>query len=63
MNHTLGLFGPNRRLWLLLKAFEKKPLGEALLLAQVADRFLTRSSSDPPLGPLLPITWISTGIH
>ena len=43
------VFGPHRRLWLLLKALKTKTLREALSLAQAADRFLTQPSSDLPL--------------
>jgi hypothetical protein len=52
-----------RRRWLLLKALETKPLREALLLAQAAEEFISRSGLPQP-ADLLPLSaWVSRSIH
>ena len=54
---------PYRRRWLLLKALETKPLREALLLAQAAEEFISRSGLPKP-ADLLPLSaWVSRSIH
>jgi hypothetical protein len=51
-----------RRRWLLLKALETKPLREALLLAQAAEEFISRSGLPKP-ADLLPLSaWVSRSI-